>query len=178
MKARAFIPLAIFFGLVVLMAIGLTMDPKKVESPLIGRSIPTFRLSTVMDENKFVTEKELLGQVVIVNVWASWCPSCRQEHPVLSEYARTSKVPIYGLNWKDQRKDAVRWLNFFGNPYVVSLHDPNNKVGLDWGVYGAPETFVVDQKGVIHYKYTGPVTQEVLNSQIIPLVNKLKQGGA
>lgn len=178
MNVRAFIPLAIFFVLVVLMAIGLTKDPKKVESPLIGKSIPSFKLNTVKDEKRFLTHKELMGKVSLVNVWGSWCPSCRQEHPVLVEYAKTSKTPIYGLNWKDKRADAIRWLNYFGDPYVLSFYDPDNKVGLDWGVYGAPETFIVDQKGIIRYKHTGPVTPGILKDRIIPLIQKLEKGGA
>lgn len=175
MKPQAFIPLIVFIALAVLLAIGLTRDPKLVPSPLIGKPAPAFLLSTVHNPNQQVSEKELLGKVSLVNVWASWCPSCREEHPVLVEFARSTNTPIYGLNWKDQREDAIRWLKHFGNPYVLSFHDPDNRAGLDWGVYGAPETFLVDKKGIIRFKQVGPVTPKLLQEKLIPMIKKLEQ---
>lgn len=175
MKLRALLPLLAFVILVIFLAIGLTRDPKKIPSPLIGKAAPAFRLPTVADANQFVSNEDFMGKVVIFNVWASWCVACREEHPLLVEFSRSQTTPIYGLNYKDERADAIRWLKAFGNPYLVSAHDLSGTVGIDWGVYGVPETFIVDKKGVIRFKQIGPVTPEIINQDIIPLIARLEQ---
>ncbi|HEB99559.1 MAG TPA: DsbE family thiol:disulfide interchange protein [Thiotrichales bacterium] len=173
--SRYLIPLGLFAALVVLLGIGLTLNPREVPSPLIGKPAPEFDLATVMDPNRRISRKSLLGKVYLFNVWASWCVSCRQEHPLLVELSRKGVVDIYGLNYKDQREDAQRWLNYYGNPYVASGADTDGRVGIDWGVYGVPETFVIDAKGMIRHKHIGPVTPEALEEEILPLVKKLKE---
>lgn len=168
------LPLAIFVILVVFLAIGLTLDPREVPSPFIGKSAPAFALSQVVDETKTLNVADLKGRVSLLNVWASWCASCRQEHPVLLELAKRALLPIYGLDYKDDRDQAKAWLSHFGDPYTASAFDPDGKVGLDWGVYGVPETFVIDKQGFIRHKHTGPLTEKALAEEILPLVSRLQ----
>lgn len=170
---RYLIPLAVFVALLGFLGVGLGLNPRDVPSPLINRPAPAFKLPTVGAPDRMVSAQDLRGQVWILNVWASWCVACRVEHPVLVEFAKTSPVPIYGLNYKDKRDDAVRWLANFGNPYRQSLSDTDGMVGIDFGVYGVPETFVIDRDGVIRLKLTGPVTPEALRNTILPLIGKL-----
>lgn len=170
---RYLIPLAVFVALLGFLGVGLGLNPREVPSPLINRPAPAFKLPTVGAPERTVSAQDLRGQVWILNVWASWCVACRIEHPVLVEFARTSPVPIYGLNYKDKRDDAVRWLANFGNPYRQSLSDTDGMVGIDFGVYGVPETFVIDRDGVIRLKLTGPVTPEALRNTILPLIGQL-----
>ncbi len=174
---RFAIPLVIFVLLVVLLGVGLTLDPREVPSPLIGKPAPAFSLPEVAAADRTLSLEQLKGQVFLLNVWASWCVSCRQEHPVLVDFAKRGIVPIYGLNYKDTRNDALAWLKRFGNPYRASVFDEDGKTGIDWGVYGVPETFLVDKHGVIRYKQTGPVTHEDLENKILPLIREL-QGAA
>jgi cytochrome c biogenesis protein CcmG/thiol:disulfide interchange protein DsbE len=169
------LPLAIFAVLLVFLGIGLKLDPREVPSPLIGKPAPAFSLSQVQDPNKPLSLADLKGQVSLLNVWASWCVSCRQEHPVLLELAKRGVVPIYGLNYKDDREQALAWLARFGDPYTASAFDADGKTGLDWGVYGVPETFVIDRQGNIRYKHTGPVTEQALAEDLLPLVARLQQ---
>ncbi|BBL69638.1 thiol:disulfide interchange protein DsbE [Methylogaea oryzae] len=169
------VPLAIFVILVVFLGIGLTLDPREVPSPFIGKPAPPFSLPQVADAAKTLSVADLKGRVSLVNVWASWCVSCRQEHPVLLDLAKRGIVPIYGLNYKDEREAAQQWLSRFGDPYAASAFDPDGKTGLDWGVYGVPETFVIDKQGVIRHKHTGPVTPQALAEDILPLVARLQQ---
>jgi cytochrome c biogenesis protein CcmG/thiol:disulfide interchange protein DsbE len=171
---RFLIPLGIFIVLLLFLAVGLRLDPRKVPSPLIDKPAPAFTLPRLDDPKQLVSEKDLLGKVWLLNVWASWCVSCREEHPVLVEFAKKNVVPIYGLNYKDERKDALAWLGQFGNPYTVSIMDSDGRVGIDYGVYGVPETYVIDKQGVIRYKQIGPVTPELLDAKILPLVRKLQ----
>jgi cytochrome c biogenesis protein CcmG, thiol:disulfide interchange protein DsbE len=171
---RYFIPLAIFLVLAVFLGVGLRLDPHLVPSPLIGKPAPDFTLPDVKDPNKNLSRKDLLGKVSLVNVWASWCVSCRAEHPLLVELARTGRVTVYGLNYKDQREDALRWLEVLGDPYLLSAFDQDGRVGIDWGVYGTPETFVVDRRGIIRYKHVGPISVEVIEQTILPLVSRLE----
>jgi cytochrome c biogenesis protein CcmG/thiol:disulfide interchange protein DsbE len=171
---RFLIPLGIFIVLLLFLAFGLRLDPRKVPSPLIDKPAPAFTLPRLDDPKQLVSEKDLLGKVWLLNVWASWCVSCREEHPVLVEFAKKNVVPIYGLNYKDERKDALAWLGQFGNPYTVSIMDSDGRVGIDYGVYGVPETYVIDKQGVIRYKQIGPVTPELLDAKILPLVRKLR----
>ena len=168
------IPLGIFVVLVIFLGRGLSLDPREVPSPLIGKPAPAFSLSQLDKPAQMIGTEQLLGQVWILNVWASWCVACRDEHPVLVEFSKTSVAPIYGLNYKDKREPAMNWLQQLGNPYTASIFDESGRVGIDFGVYGVPETFVIDKLGVIRYKKTGPVTQETIQSIILPLVKKLQ----
>jgi len=173
---RYLLPLVIFVGLAAFLYVGLSGNPRDVPSPLVGKTAPTFDLAQLQSPDKHFIREEMLGKVWLLNVWASWCVSCRQEHPVLVQLSRTNEVPIYGLNYKDKREDAIGWLKDFGNPYVLSGFDEDGRVGVDFGVYGVPETYVIDKQGVIRYKQTGPVYPEVLQNTILPLVRELKKG--
>ena len=170
---RYLIPLVLFLALAGFLAVGLNLNPREVPSPLIGKPVPAFSLPTLAAPEKVLAAQDLRGQVWVLNVWASWCVACRQEHPVLVDFAKTSAIPLYGLNYKDKREDALRWLQKFGDPYRQSLSDTAGLVGIDLGVYGVPETFVIDREGVIRYKHIGPVTPEALNQIIRPLLGKL-----
>ena len=165
------IPLVAFLAL--MLAAGLKLDPREVPSPLIDKPAPKFALQRLDDARKTIRLEDMRGKVWMLNVWASWCVACRQEHPLLVEFAKQRVVPIYGLNYKDQRADATAWLARFGNPYGASLFDDEGRVGIDFGVYGVPETFVIDQNGVIRLKHIGSITPEVLATKIEPLLRKL-----
>lgn len=171
---RFLIPLGVFAVMVLFLGIGLTLNPREVPSPLIGKPAPAFELSRVADAGQTLSPEDFKGQVALVNVWASWCVSCRQEHPVLLQLARQNVVPIYGLNYKDQREAAQGWLNQHGNPYIASAFDADGRVGINWGVYGVPETFVIDKAGLIRHKHTGPVTPESLDQELLPLIRQLQ----
>lgn len=175
MKSLRFIlPLAIFGVLVWFLWHGLSLNPREVPSPLINKPAPAFKLQRLDQPAQAMTEQDLRGKVWLLNVWASWCVSCMEEHPILVEFSRQNVVPIYGLNYKDQREDALKWLGRHGNPYTLSLSDPEGLVGIDYGVYGVPETYLIDKNGVIRYKRIGPVTREVLAEKIIPMVKQLE----
>lgn len=171
---RYLIPLAVFAVMVIFLGIGLTLNPREVPSPFIGKPAPTFNLPQVADANKTLSTDDLKGEVSLVNVWASWCTSCREEHPVLLQLAEQNIVPIYGLNYKDERDNALAWLQRLGDPYTASAFDPEGKTGIDWGVYGVPETFVIDRDGIIRHKQTGPVTPEILEKKLLPLIRQLQ----
>lgn len=171
---RYLLPLGIFGALIALLFVGLHLDPREVPSPLIDKPAPAFSLPQLQDPGKKLSRQDLLGKVYLLNVWASWCVSCRDEQPVLTQFARSNQVELYGLNYKDQRADALRWLEMFGNPYVASVSDMDGRVGIDWGVYGVPETFVIDRNGVIRYKHIGPVTQADLDTILLPKVRELQ----
>lgn len=175
-KAWLFLPLGIFAALVVLLGVGLTLDPRTVPSPLIDKPAPHFELPLLHDAGRMFSEKDMLGKVWLLNVWASWCVSCREEHPVLLELSKADVVPIYGLNYKDQRNDGIAWLRSLGNPYKLSAYDADGRVGIDYGVYGVPETYVIDKHGVIRYKRIGPVTPQILKEKILPMVKELNRG--
>jgi cytochrome c biogenesis protein CcmG, thiol:disulfide interchange protein DsbE len=170
---RFLVPLAIFLGLAIFMYVGLSRDPREVPSPLIGKPAPEFALSTVHDAGKTISRQDMLGKAWILNVWASWCVACREEHPLLVDYAKRKTVPIIGLNYKDTRPAGARWLANLGNPYDASLFDDNGRVGLDFGVYGVPETFVIDPEGVVRFKHVGPINPEILRTKIEPLLKQL-----
>jgi cytochrome c biogenesis protein CcmG/thiol:disulfide interchange protein DsbE len=172
---RYLIPLVLFLGLVVFLAIGLTRDPHEVPSPLINKPAPTFKLSQLADPSKTFSAEEMRGKVWLLNVWATWCFVCREEHPMLLEIERSGTVPIYGLDTKDKREDALAWLRELGDPYVLSVSDLDGRVGIDYGVYGAPETFLIDKNGVIRFKQIGPITPDVWQNQILPLVKELNK---
>jgi cytochrome c biogenesis protein CcmG/thiol:disulfide interchange protein DsbE len=171
---RFLIPLGIFAVIVGFLAVGLTLNPREVPSPLIDKPAPAFTLPQLADPARMFSQKDMLGQVWVLNVWASWCVSCRDEHPVLVELAKSKVVPLYGLNYKDKRDDALKWLAQFGDPYVLSIQDSAGRIGIDYGVYGVPETYVIDKQGVIRYKKIGPVTPDTVQTQILPLVRRLQ----
>ena len=172
---RFLIPLAAFCVLVIFLAIGLTRDPRDVPSPLKDKPAPAFRLPQLAAAEKSFSPEDMKGKVWLFNVWASWCVSCRQEHPLLVAFAKEGKVPVVGLNYKDQLPDAKNWLAKFGDPYVLSAVDADGRVGIDYGVYGVPETYVIDKAGMIRMKHTGPITAESLQKQILPLVAELSK---
>ncbi len=173
----AVIPLIVFLLLVGVLAIGLTRDPGKVPSPLIGKSVPEFSLPPVKGRTLGLSSADLRGEVSIVNVFASWCVACREEHPLLMQLKQSGFVPIHGLNYKDRPDDAARWLDEMGDPYVRTGADLDGRVGIDWGVYGVPETFVIDREGRIVYKQIGPIIPEVLNEELRPLIERLRGEG-
>jgi cytochrome c biogenesis protein CcmG, thiol:disulfide interchange protein DsbE len=140
---------------------------------LIDKPAPAFSLPRLDAPEQTIRRDDLLGKVWMLNVWASWCIACREEHPLLVEFSRKKLVPVYGLNYKDERPAGLRWLANFGNPYDASLFDHDGRVGIDWGVYGVPETFVIDRQGVVRYKHIGPLTPEVIRTRIEPLVRQL-----
>ena len=172
---RYLIPLVLFVVLVAFLAIGLGLNPREVPSPLIGKPAPVFRLAQLHQPERSFAHNDMLGKVWLLNVWASWCVSCREEHPVLLELAQSNVVPVYGLNYKDKRDEALAWLKQFGDPYALSISDNDGRVGIDYGVYGVPETFVIDKAGVIRYKQIGPVTPQALKEKILPLIRQLQQ---
>jgi len=171
---KYFLPLAVLAVVVGFLGVGLKLDPREVPSPLIGKAAPPFSLPVLHEPAKTVSNTDFKGQVWLLNVWASWCVSCREEHPVLVELSKQKIVPIIGLNYKDQSDDARAWLKKFGDPYVMSLVDAKGKIGIDYGVYGVPETYLIDRDGVIRYKKIGPVTPDTVREKILPLVKQLK----
>jgi cytochrome c biogenesis protein CcmG, thiol:disulfide interchange protein DsbE len=170
---RFALPLAIFVVLLVLLGVGLKLDPREVPSPLIGKPAPHFELPELHQAAKTFSERDMLGKVWVLNVWASWCVSCREEHPVLLDLAASGAVPIYGLNYKDKREDGLAWLKGMGDPYRLSIYDFDGRVGIDYGVYGVPETYVIDKAGVIRYKRIGPLTPQIVKEKVLPLVQEL-----
>lgn len=175
MRLRLLIPLGIFLVLSGFLAAGLFLNPSQVPSPLIGKPAPEFELPRLHEPARMTTNSDMQGQVWMLNVWASWCVSCRYEHPLLVELAREQILPIYGLNYKDRREDAIAWLRNFGDPYVFSGFDMDGRVGMDFGVYGVPETYIIDREGVIRYKHIGPITADALQGKILPLIRELQQ---
>jgi len=176
---RFLIPLALFLLLASFLAVGLNRDPHEVPSPLVGRAAPGFSLPRLAgdaagDSARF-SPADMKGKVWMLNVWASWCVSCRQEHPVLMDFAKSAVVPLVGLDYKDARADGRRWLAEHGDPYLLSAVDLDGRVGIDYGVYGVPETYVIDKAGTIRYKQIGPVTTEALQATILPLIRELQK---
>lgn len=168
------LPVILFFILCVFLFIGLYKDPSEVPSPLIGKLVPEFSLPTLHDSSVQFSNNEFLGNVSVLNVWATWCYACKQEHPALLELARRNIVAIYGLNYKDDAASAKMYLRDFGNPFKANAFDEAGRVAIDWGVYGAPETFLIDKNGVIRYKHIGPLTLDDLDNKIQPLILQLK----
>ncbi len=171
---RYLLPLVIFLVLAGFLAVGLNRDPHEVPSPLVNKPAPAFKLPRLDAPEQMMSTQDLRGQVWLLNVWASWCVACRQEHPLLVELAKTGTVKVYGLNYKDKREDALGLLRKSGDPYVTSLSDTEGLVGIDYGVYGVPETFVIDKQGVIRHKQIGPITPESLRDTLLPLVAQLE----
>ena len=172
---RFAIPVAVFVALVGLLYVGLGLDPREVPSPLIGKPAPHFELPQLHEATKTFSERDMVGKVWVLNVWASWCVSCREEHPVLLDLAASDTVPVYGLNYKDKREDGLAWLKGMGDPYKTSIFDFEGRVGIDYGVYGVPETYLIDKKGVIRYKRIGPLTPEIVKNTLLPLVKELER---
>jgi cytochrome c biogenesis protein CcmG, thiol:disulfide interchange protein DsbE len=168
------LPLIVFLALAAMFYVGLGKDPRKIPSPLIDKPAPTFKVESVANAANVVQTGDFKGQVWILNIWASWCVSCRVEHPLLNDLAKRKVVKIVGLNYKDQRADAQGWLAKFGDPYAVSAHDLSGRIGIDYGVYGAPETFLIDKAGIVRWKHIGPLTPEVIEKELIPLASKLR----
>jgi cytochrome c biogenesis protein CcmG/thiol:disulfide interchange protein DsbE len=175
MKAKFLIPLALFGVLVVFLGVGLGLDPHEVPSPLVNKPAPAFKVPQLEQPELQFAAEDMKGQVWLFNVWASWCVACRQEHPVLMQFARQKLVPIVGLDYKDQRKDALGVLKRSGNPYDINAFDADGRVGIDYGVYGVPESYLIDKAGIIRYKHIGPITADALEKTIIPLINELKK---
>jgi cytochrome c biogenesis protein CcmG/thiol:disulfide interchange protein DsbE len=163
-----------FLVLAVLLAVGLTMNPKDIPSPFIDKPAPAFTLPRLHQPEQTISAADMQGQVWLLNVWASWCVSCRAEHQVVTRFAATGVVPIVGLNYKDEPADARAWLGQLGNPYLASAMDRSGDVGIDWGVYGVPETFVIDKHGIVRYKHIGPITDQSVAEILLPLIRKLK----
>lgn len=170
---RRFMPLIIFAVLVVFLAVGLTLNPREVPSPLIGKPAPEFELPLLLQEGSF-SNKDLIGHVTLVNVWASWCFACRQEHEVVKHLSRQG-VRIIGLNYKDEASDAKQWLAKLGNPYQAIAADRDGRIAIDWGVYGAPETFLIDQQGIIRHKVIGPLSDQEKFDALMAVMQTLKK---
>jgi cytochrome c biogenesis protein CcmG/thiol:disulfide interchange protein DsbE len=177
MKAKFLIPLALFGVLVAFLAVGLTRDPHEIPSPLVNKAAPAFKVAQLIKADDVFSPADLKGQVWMLNVWASWCVACRSEHPLLVQMAQSKIVPVIGLNYKDKREDGLKFLSQHGDPYNLSAFDPDGRVGIDYGVYGVPETYVIDRKGIIRYKHIGPLTADVVQTKVEPLVKELNAGG-
>lgn len=171
---RFLLPLGLFIGLLIFLGIGLRLNPREIPSPFIGKPAPEFKLTQLHEQEKMVSPQDMTGKVWMLNVWASWCVSCRVEHPVLMDFAKANVIPVIGLNYKDGRDAGIGWLRDFGNPYLMSAFDNDGRVGIDYGVYGVPETFIIDKRGVIRMKHTGPLTHEAINKKIMPLIKELQ----
>ena len=169
--------IGIFAALVVLLAVGLTLNPREVPSPLIGKPAPDFTLPLLQQPDKSFSRKDMLGKVWILNVWASWCAPCIAEHPVVSELAKEGPAPVVGLNYKDARENALPWLKRHGDPFYLTVSDVAGRIGIDYGVYGVPETYVIDKRGVIRFKHIGPLSREIAQKKVQPLVKELSQRG-
>jgi len=166
-------PLVLFVLLAAFLWRGLKLDPREVPSPLVDKPAPAFALTRLDDASRTISRDDMLGKVWMLNVWASWCEACRTEHPTLVSFAKTGTVPIVGLNYKDTRNEGLGWLARFGDPYAMSLFDEKGRVGIDFGVYGVPETFVIDKQGVVRFKLIGPLTPELITTKIRPLLKSL-----
>ena len=175
MNKYLLIPLVLFLGLVAFLFVGLHRDPSEVPSPLIDKAAPSFMLPQLQEPNKTFSVESMRGKVWLLNFWGTWCITCRDEHPWLIEFAKSGAVPIYGIDFKDDPAAARQWLNELGNPYTLTASDVDGKISIDYGVYAAPESFLIDKNGVIKYKKTGPITQEDWYKDILPLAKKLNQ---
>jgi cytochrome c biogenesis protein CcmG/thiol:disulfide interchange protein DsbE len=173
-----FWPLLAFAVIVAFLYVGLFRDPREIPSPLIGKPAPQYQLPTLKEPKKILTTQDLMGHVTVINVFASWCVSCRDEHPILTAFLKKRPTDVIGLDYKDTRPEAKQWLTEMGDPYTEILFDAEGRVGIDFGVYGVPETFVIDKKGVIRFKATGPLTAEILETKLRPILDRLDQEAA
>jgi cytochrome c biogenesis protein CcmG/thiol:disulfide interchange protein DsbE len=174
-QTALFVPLLLFAGIAIFLAIGLTRDPREIPSVLIGKPVPEFSLPPVRGRSLGLATADLKGEVSLVNVFASWCVACREEHPVFMQIQRDGVLPVHGLNYKDRPEDAARWLDDMGDPYTRTGADLDGRVAIDWGVYGVPETFIIDREGRIAYKHIGAVTPSVWNQKMLPLIRRLQE---
>lgn len=172
--SRYLLPLGIFIALVLLLGVGLRLNPRLVPSPLVGKPVPEFSLEKLRAPAEKLSRGDLTGKVSLLNAWATWCVECRREHPLLVDIAKAGKVPVYGLNYKDQRPDALEWLQRLGDPYVASGFDADGRVGIDLGVYGLPETFLVDAEGMIVHKHIGPIDRHIWETEFVPIIERLQ----
>lgn len=172
-SARDFLPIVVAVGLMTLLGLGLTLRPDAIPSPLIGKPAPLFSLPSLTQPGQLITEGSLKGQVTLVNVWASWCVTCREEHELLKQVA-AGGVRIVGLNYKDERAEALRWLETLGNPYQAVAFDSEGRAGIDWGVYKVPESFIVDRQGRVRYKHLGAITADAWRKTLAPLIQQLE----
>jgi cytochrome c biogenesis protein CcmG/thiol:disulfide interchange protein DsbE len=175
---KRFLPLIIFACLCVFLVIGLQLNPKDVPSPLIGKAAPQFSQPILNQTSQAFSPEQMRGKVWLLNVWASWCVSCREEHPLLNELAKQQTIPIIGLNYKDQDDAAKEWLSKMGDPYQLSIVDRSGNVGINYGVYGVPETFLINSQGIIVHKFTGPLTSTLIQKELLPMLAKLKQSSS
>jgi cytochrome c biogenesis protein CcmG/thiol:disulfide interchange protein DsbE len=171
--SRFLLPLMLFLVLAGFLGVGLKLNPREVPSPLIDKPAPSFKVPQLHQAGMTIAPDDLRGKVWLLNVWASWCVSCRQEHPLLVQLAKANVVPIIGLNYKDTRDAGLAWLGEHGDPYLLSAFDADGRIGIDYGVYGVPETFVIDKAGTIRYKHIGPLTAEAIQTKILPKVKEL-----
>ena len=167
---RYIVLIVVFLSMLGIFVVGLDRDPSELPSPLIDKPAPHFDLPRVRDPMSTVGNKDYAGQLVLVNIWATWCVGCRQEHDYLLKLARETDIPIYGLNWRDRRDDALTWLRELGDPYVASGFDEDGRVGIDWGVYGAPETFLISADGIVLYKHLSPLSEAVWQKEFQPRI--------
>lgn len=174
-RALFVIPLLLFVALAGYLGYGLTRDSRIIPSTLIDKPAPEFDLPPLLPGGQGLKTADLKGQVSLVNVFASWCVPCRAEHPIWAKVAKDEKLPIYGINWKDKREQARAWIEELGNPYARIGFDPDNEAGIEWGIYGVPETYVIDRDGRVRFKYVGPVFEETLKDTILPLVRHLRE---
>jgi len=172
--ARFILPFVIFMIVAVFLFVGLGLNPHEVPSPLVGKPAPAFSLPQLHEPDKQFSLQDMKGKVWLFNVWASWCTACEQEHPLFMEISRRNLVPLYGMDYKDKREDGMAWLQQHGNPYTLVVSDAEGRVGIDYGVYGVPETYLIDKQGVIRYKHIGAVTERDLSEKILPLVKELQ----
>ena len=172
---RFALPVIILGLLAILLLAGLYQDPRVIPSPILGKPAPDFRLAVLGDQRRLFGPADMRGKPWVMNVWASWCVSCREEHAALLRIASSARVPIIGLNYKDAIREAQQWLSSRGNPYSVSVSDTDGRVGIDYGVYGVPETYLIDSHGIVRYKHVGPLTVEVWTAKLLPLLEKLAQ---
>ena len=175
MNRLLLLPLVLFIGLVVFLAVGLRRDPHEIPSPLLNKPAPAFKLNQLQDSTKTFSAAEMRGKVWLLNFWGTWCVACRDEHPLLVQYSKTAAVPIYGVDYKDERTKALQMLEDEGDPYTITVSDPEGRLSIDYGVYGAPETFLIDKNGVIAFKQIGPITEEAWQKEILPRVKQLNQ---
>jgi cytochrome c biogenesis protein CcmG/thiol:disulfide interchange protein DsbE len=172
------LPLLAFAALALLLGVGVMMnsgkDTSAIPSPLIGKMAPEFALPVLDEPDRIITRDDLLGEPYLLNVWGSWCPACRDEHPVITDLAESGRIRVIGYDYKDEADDARRWLQQFGNPYALVIADVEGRAALDWGIYGAPETFLVDAQGFIRWKFVGPLTPEVVQTQLLPVLESLE----
>ena len=172
---RSFLPVTLFIIVALLLLRGLHLDPRKIPSVLIDHTVPNFSLATLTHDDQQFSQDEFIGKVSLLNVWASWCPSCLSEHQVLLDIAKSGKVVVYGMDYKDDPNDAKRWLKEHGNPFRKVAYDGEGDVAIDWGVYGTPETFIIDKEGVICYKHIGAITRLAWKNKLLPLIENLKK---